>query len=44
MGAEPMTDLPHEPRRLAALDRWALAIATALIVLIVAGVLPRITW
>ena len=39
-----MTDFPHEPQRLAALDRWALAIATALIVLIVAGVLPRITW
>ena len=37
-----MTVFPHDRRRLAALDRWALAIATALIVLIVAGVLPRI--
>ena len=36
-----MTDFPHEPQRRAALDRWALAIATALIVLIVAGVLPH---
>ena len=39
-----MTDLPHQPQRLLVLDRWALAIATALIVLIVAGVLPRVTW
>ena len=37
-----MTDFPHPPQRLSALDRWGLAIATALIVLIVAGVLPRI--
>jgi hypothetical protein len=42
-----MTDFPHEPQRFlarVALDSWALAIATALIVLIVAGVLPRVTW
>jgi hypothetical protein len=39
-----MTDFSHEPRRHSALDSWALAIATALIVLIVAGVLPRISW
>jgi hypothetical protein len=37
-----MTDFPHARPRLAALDRWALAIATAFIVLIVAGVLPRL--
>jgi hypothetical protein len=37
-----MTDFPHDARRLTALDRWVLAIATALIVLIVAGVLPRL--
>ena len=36
-----MTDFPHQPQRPSALDRWALAIATALIVLIVAGVLPH---
>ena len=38
---------PHEPRRFLArfsLDSWAVAIATALIVLIVAGVLPRVPW
>ena len=37
-----MTFYPHDARRHTALDRWALAFATALIVLIVAGVLPRI--
>ena len=36
-----MTDFPHQPQRPSALDRWALAIATALIVLIVSGVLPH---
>ena len=39
-----MTDFPHQPQRAAALDRWALAIAPALIVLIVTGVLPRVFW
>lgn len=42
-----MTDLPHERRRFLArfsLDSWAVAIATALVVLIIAGVLPRLTW
>ena len=37
-----MTDFPHEPPRLSAVDRWALALATALVVLTVAGVLPSI--
>ena len=40
-----MTDLPHTRRRLLqsrALDNWALAIATALVALIVLGVLPRL--
>ena len=37
-----MTDFPHDARRASALDRWALAIATALIVLIVTGILPRL--
>ncbi len=37
-----MTDFPHGTPRLSAIDRWALALATALIVLTVAGVLPRI--
>lgn len=41
-GAGPMTDLSHEPQRLSALENWAVAIATALIVLIIVGVLPRI--
>ena len=37
-----MTDFPHERPRISAVDRWALALATALVVLTVAGVLPRI--
>ena len=37
-----MTDFSHETPRLSAVDRWALALATALIVLAVVGVLPRI--
>ena len=40
-----MTDLPHERRSLlqsGALDSWAVAIATALVTLIVLGVLPRL--
>jgi hypothetical protein len=42
-----MTDFPHEPQRFLArfsLDSWAVAIATALLVLIIAGVLPRVPW
>ena len=42
-----MTDFPHEPQRFLArfsLDSWAVAIATALLVLIIAGVLPRAHW
>jgi hypothetical protein len=38
-----MTDFPHKPQRLSALENWAVAIATALGVLIIAGVLPRIS-
>jgi hypothetical protein len=40
----PMSDLPHEQSRLTAVDSWALAIATAFVVLIVIGVLPRMSW
>jgi len=42
-----MSDFPHEPRRFLArfsLDSWAVALATALLVLIIAGVLPRVPW
>ena len=42
-----MTGLPDERQRLLSrfsLDAWAVAIATALVVFIVAGVLPRIPW
>ena len=42
-----MSDFPHDrPRFLAgvALDGWAAAIATAFLVLIVLGVLPRVHW
>jgi hypothetical protein len=41
-----MTDFPHDRRRGAleptALDTWAVAIATALVALIVLGVLPHL--
>jgi hypothetical protein len=42
-----MTDLTHSPQRFLArfsLDSWAVAIASALVVLIVLGVLPHISW
>lgn len=40
-----MTEFPPEPQRFLArfsLDGWAVAIATAFVVLIIAGVLPRV--
>lgn len=37
-----MSLLTPNARRRSALDQWALAFATAFIVLIVAGVLPRV--
>lgn len=38
-----MTDFPHDPQYFSARgESWALAIATALVALILAGVLPRI--
>lgn len=42
-----MTDFPRQPQRFLArfsLDSWAVALATALLVLIIAGVLPRVPW
>jgi hypothetical protein len=42
-----MTDYPHEPQRFLARlshDSWAVAIVAALVVLIIAGVLPRLPW
>ncbi len=46
-----MTNFSPEPRRVSAgflsrfsLDSWSVALATALVVLIVAGVLPRVPW
>jgi hypothetical protein len=42
-----MTDHTHDTQRFLArfsLDSWALAIASALVVLIVLGVLPHISW
>jgi len=42
-----MTDFPHESRSVpqrGALDNWAVAIATALVALIVLGVLPHLSW
>jgi hypothetical protein len=37
-----MTEFPPVPQRLSALENWAMAIATAFVVLIIAGVLPRV--
>lgn len=42
-----MSDFPHQPQRFLSwpsLDGWAAAIATALVVLIVLGILPRVHW
>jgi hypothetical protein len=42
-----MTDLPHERRSdlpPGSLDNWAVAIATALVALIVLGILPHFPW
>ena len=42
-----MADYSRQKRRPAALlplESWALAFATALVVLIIAGVLPRVSW
>jgi hypothetical protein len=42
-----VTDFRHDPQRLLArlsLDDWAVAIATALVALILLGILPRIHW
>ena len=40
-----MSDFPHDPQHYPAepsLESWMVAIATALLVLLIAGVLPRI--
>jgi hypothetical protein len=39
-----MSEFPDEPQQLSALENWPVAIATALIVLIIVGVLPRLSW
>jgi hypothetical protein len=39
-----MSDFPHEPKRISALEAWTLALATALVALIAIGVLPRVHW
>ena len=42
-----MTDFPNPQPRFQtriSLDSWAVALATALLVLIIAGVLPRVPW
>jgi hypothetical protein len=41
-----MSDVPREPQRFLArfsLDSWAVAIATAFLVLIILGILPRVS-
>jgi hypothetical protein len=42
-----MSDFPHEQQRVltrVSADEWAAAIATALLALILLGVLPRVLW
>jgi len=39
-----MSDLPHEPERVSALEAWALALATALVALIAIGIVPHVHW
>ena len=39
-----MSDFPHEPERVSQLEAWALALATALVVLIAIGIVPRMHW
>lgn len=42
-----MTDYPRDPERALArlpFDSWAVAIASALLVFIIVGVLPRLSW
>jgi hypothetical protein len=42
-----MTDLPHERQRWvpkASVEDWLIAIATALVALLVLGVLPHVNW
>jgi hypothetical protein len=37
-----MTESPHEPKGVSRLEAWAFALATALVVLIAVGVVPRL--
>jgi hypothetical protein len=39
-----MSDFPHKPERVSGLEAWALAFATALVALIVVGVVPQVHW
>lgn len=42
-----MTDFPHEPQRLtplSSIEDWLVAIATALVALVMLGVLPHVQW
>jgi hypothetical protein len=39
-----MSDFPHEPERVSALETWALALATALVALIAIGIVPHVHW
>jgi hypothetical protein len=39
-----MTDLRRKFPRLAALEGWAFAAATVFIFLVIAGVVPRVSW
>jgi hypothetical protein len=39
-----MSDFPHEPERVSALETCALALATALVALIAIGIVPHVHW
>jgi hypothetical protein len=39
-----MSDFPHKPKRVSGLEAWMFAFATALVALIVVGVVPQVHW
>jgi hypothetical protein len=39
-----MSDFPHKGERISGLEAWTFAFATALVVLIVVGIVPQVHW
>jgi hypothetical protein len=39
-----MSNYPHKPKRISGLEAWTFAFATALVALIVLGILPQVHW